>query len=209
MLLNKCVYIRNEIESNWSCRWDSKIPCWLNHWVVKLKLVLVRNQPTNWFVTCETTQLPVCGLQICRSTFRLACVFLLIALYKSSIYSYMFLGIFGNLHTLINLCSYILYELLEILRYVLEWIPMWLLNCTYLYTRLSHWLLDMIAVASEAYHDWSGEAVGARLRVNFTLKLLLSQNFCNWPLMRFISFASHIGPAAAVPAGPAPAPLDS
>ena len=39
------------------------------------------------------------------------------------------------------------------------------------------------------------------------LKLLLSQNFCNWPLMRFISFASNIGPAAAVPAGPAPTPL--
>ena len=55
--------------------------------------------------------------------------------------------------------------------------------------------------------DWSGEAAGARLRVNFTLKLLLSQNFCNQPLMRFISFASNIGPAAAVPAGPAPAPL--
>ena len=63
------------------------------------------------------------------------------------------------------------------------------------------------SVASEAYHDWSGEAAGARLRVNFTLKLLLSQNFCNQPLMRFISFASNIGPAAAVPAGPAPAPL--
>ena len=47
----------------------------------------------------------------------------------------------------------------------------------------------------------------ARLRVNFTLKLLLSQNFCNWSLMRFISFASNIGPAAAVPAGPAPSPL--
>ena len=43
--------------------------------------------------------------------------------------------------------------------------------------------------------------------VNFTLKSLLSQNFCNRPLMRFISFASNIGPAAAVPAGPAPAPL--
>ena len=63
------------------------------------------------------------------------------------------------------------------------------------------------AVASEAYHDWSGEATGARLRVNFTLKLLLSQNFCNRPLMRLISFASNIGPAAAVPAGPAPSPL--
>ena len=63
------------------------------------------------------------------------------------------------------------------------------------------------AVASEAYHDWSGEAAGARLRVNFTLKLLLSQNFCNRPLMRFISFASNIGPAAAVPVGPAPSPL--
>ena len=63
------------------------------------------------------------------------------------------------------------------------------------------------SVASEAYHDWSGEAAGARLRVNFTLKLLLSQNFRNRPLMRFISFASNIGPAAAVPAGLAPAPL--
>ena len=62
-------------------------------------------------------------------------------------------------------------------------------------------------VASEAYHDWSGEAAEAQLRVNFTLKLLLSQNFCNRPLMRFISFASNIGPAAAVPAGPAPSPL--
>ena len=62
-------------------------------------------------------------------------------------------------------------------------------------------------VASEAYRDWSGEAAGTRLRVNFTLKLLLSQNFCNLPLMRFISFASNIGPAAAIPAGPAPAPL--
>ena len=62
-------------------------------------------------------------------------------------------------------------------------------------------------MASEVYHDWSGEAVDAQLRVNFTLKLLLSQNFCNRPLMRFISFASHIGHAAAVPAGPAPAPL--
>ena len=64
-----------------------------------------------------------------------------------------------------------------------------------------------LAVASEAYRDWSGEAAGARLLVNFTLKLLLSQNFCNLPLMRFIRFASNIGPAAAVPAGPAPAPL--
>ena len=62
-------------------------------------------------------------------------------------------------------------------------------------------------VASEAYHDWSGEAADAQLRVNFTLKLLLSQNFCNRPLMRFIRFASNIGPAAAVPAGPAPSPL--
>ena len=68
--------------------------------------------------------------------------------------------------------------------------------------------MQMNTVASEAYHDWSGEAAGAHLRVNFTLKLLLSQNFCNRPLMRFISFASNIGPAAAVPAGPAPAPLD-
>ena len=65
----------------------------------------------------------------------------------------------------------------------------------------------MKSVASEAYHDWSGEAAGARLRVNFMLKLLLSQNFCNRPLMRFISFASNIGTAAAVPAGPAPVPL--
>ena len=63
------------------------------------------------------------------------------------------------------------------------------------------------SVASEAYRDWSGEAVGARLHVNFTLKLLPSQSFCNRPLMRFISFASNIGPAATVPAGPAPAPL--
>ena len=62
------------------------------------------------------------------------------------------------------------------------------------------------SVASEAYHDWSGEAAGARLRVNFTLKLLLSQDFCNRPLMRFISFASNIGPAAAVPAGPSLVP---
>ena len=62
-------------------------------------------------------------------------------------------------------------------------------------------------VASEAYRDWSGEAMGARLHVNFTLKLLLSQNFCNLPLMRFISFASNIGPAAAIHAGPALAPL--
>ena len=58
-------------------------------------------------------------------------------------------------------------------------------------------------MALEAYRDWSGEAAGARLRVNFTL---LSQNFCDQPL-RFISFASNIGPAAAVSAGPAPAPL--
>ena len=64
-----------------------------------------------------------------------------------------------------------------------------------------------LSVVSEAYHDWSVEAADAQLRVNFTLKLLLSQNFCNWPLMRFISFASNIGPAAAVPAGPAPVPL--
>ena len=63
-------------------------------------------------------------------------------------------------------------------------------------------------MASEAYHDWSCEATDAQLRVNFTLKLLLSQNFCNQPLMRFISFASNIGPAAAVPVGPAPAPLN-
>ena len=62
-------------------------------------------------------------------------------------------------------------------------------------------------MASEAYRDWSGEAAGARLRVNFTLKLLLSQNFCNRPLMRFICFASNIDLAAAVPARPAPAPL--
>ena len=67
--------------------------------------------------------------------------------------------------------------------------------------------LLVLTVASEVYHDLSGEAADAQLRVNFTLKLLLSQNFCNRPLMRFISFASNIGPAAAVPAGPAPAPL--
>ena len=67
--------------------------------------------------------------------------------------------------------------------------------------------LNWNAVASEAHHYWSGEAVGMRLHVNFNLKLLLSQNFCNRPLMRFISFASNIGPAAAVPVGPALAPL--
>ena len=39
-----------------------------------------------------------------------------------------------------------------------------------------------------------------------TGKLLPSHNFCNRPLMRFIRFASNIGPAAAVPAGPALAP---
>ena len=65
----------------------------------------------------------------------------------------------------------------------------------------------LCTVVSEVYHDWSGEAAGARLRVNFTLKLLLSQNFCNQPLMRFISFASNIGPTAAVPAGLTSAPL--
>ena len=65
--------------------------------------------------------------------------------------------------------------------------------------------MNFKAVALEAYHDWSSEA--ARLRVNFTLKLLLSQNFCNRPLIRFISFASNNGPAATVPAGPATAPL--
>ena len=31
---------------------------------------------------------------------------------------------------------------------------------------------NISAVASEAYHDWSGEAAGARLRVNFML------NYC-------------------------------
>ena len=67
--------------------------------------------------------------------------------------------------------------------------------------------INYSTVASEAYHDWSGEAADAQLRVNFMLKLLLSRNFCNRPLMRFISFASNIGPVAAVPAGPAPAPL--
>ena len=71
---------------------------------------------------------------------------------------------------------------------------------------ISHTLIG-VSVASEAYHDWSGEAADAQLRVNFTLKLLLSQNFCNRPLMRFISFASNISPVAAVPAGPVPAPL--
>ena len=68
-------------------------------------------------------------------------------------------------------------------------------------------ILWLCTVVSEAYHDLSGEAAGARLRVNFTLKLLLSQNFCNQPLMRFISFASNIGPTAAVPAGLTSAPL--
>ena len=45
--------------------------------------------------------------------------------------------------------------------------------------------MRLIPVASEAYHDWSGEAAGARLRVNFTLKLLLSQNFCNRQFHKF------------------------
>ena len=90
---------------------------------------------------------------------------------------------------------------------VLMVIDIWLgtphmLHCVYL--RLN---VYAYTVASEAYHDWSSEAADAQLRVNFTLKLLLSQNFCNRPLMRFISFASNIGPAAAVPAGLAPAPL--
>ena len=67
--------------------------------------------------------------------------------------------------------------------------------------------IPALTVVSEAYHDWSGEAADTQLRVNLTLKLLLSQNFCNRPLMRFISFASNIGPTAAVPAGPAPVPL--
>ena len=47
----------------------------------------------------------------------------------------------------------------------------------------------------------------ARPRARLRVKLLLSQNFCNRPLMRCIRFASNIGPAAAVPAGPGPAPL--
>ena len=36
----------------------------------------------------------------------------------------------------------------------------------------SLWPGDLITVASEAYHDWYGEAAGTRLRVNFTL------NYC-------------------------------
>ena len=47
---------------------------------------------------------------------------------------------------------------------------------------------SITTVASEAYHDWSGEAAGARLRVNFTLKLLLSQNFCNAALNEIHKF---------------------
>ena len=66
------------------------------------------------------------------------------------------------------------------------------------------WHFHLSALCTD---DWSGEAAGARLRVNFMLKLLLSQNFCNRLLMRFISFASNIGPTAAVPAGPASVPL--
>ena len=77
----------------------------------------------------------------------------------------------------------------------------------YISVQLHFFILKYNTVASEAYHDWSGEAADVQLRVNFTLKPLLSQNFCNGPLMRFISFASNIGPAATVPAGPAPAPL--
>ena len=58
----------------------------------------------------------------------------------------------------------------------------------YISVQLHFFILKYNTVASEAYHDWSGEAADAQLRVNFTLKPLLSQNFCNGPLMRFISF---------------------
>ena len=37
-------------------------------------------------------------------------------------------------------------------------------------------VVEILTVASEAYHDWSGEATGVQLRVNFMLKLLLIQN---------------------------------
>ena len=36
--------------------------------------------------------------------------------------------------------------------------------------------LKVVAVASEAYRDWSGEAAGVRLLVNFTLKLLHAES---------------------------------
>ena len=39
------------------------------------------------------------------------------------------------------------------------------------------------------------------------VKIIAESELLQRPLMRFISFASNIGPAAAVPAGPAPAPL--
>ena len=38
-------------------------------------------------------------------------------------------------------------------------------------------------------------------------KIIAESELLQRPLMRFISFASNIGPAAAVPAGPAPTPL--
>ena len=48
------------------------------------------------------------------------------------------------------------------------------LNCTIILSFIlgQKRLVLHVTVASEAYHDWSGEAAGARLRVNFTL------NYC-------------------------------
>ena len=62
-------------------------------------------------------------------------------------------------------------------------------------------------MASEAYHDWSGEAAGARLRVNFMLKIIAESELLQLTLNEIHKFASNIGPTAVVPAGPAPAPL--
>ena len=62
-------------------------------------------------------------INTCRklSIFLLAHIFLLITLYKSSIRTPPFLGVFGNLRTLVSWYKnyFILYELLQILGYVL------------------------------------------------------------------------------------------
>ena len=92
------------------------------------------------------------------------------------------------------------------------------LNWTYMTHAIIHvhylymWVVQVkfkpYAVASEAYHDWSGEAADAQLRTcELYTKIIAGQNFCNRHLMRFISFASNIGPTAAVPVRPVPAPL--
>ena len=55
-------------------------------------------------------------------------------------------------------------------------------------------------MASEAYHDWSGEAAD--------VQLIIAESELLQPALNEIhKFASNIGPAAAVPARLAPAPL--